>query len=68
MLNTKIEALVDFCAYDTDDLQGVLTKDILNVKQYIYISSDSVYEVSSEAAIIDFSTEVLSSKDRVDRL
>ena len=44
--HASIEALIDFTAYSLADIKCSLAAITDSVKQYIYISSDSVYEMS----------------------
>ena len=45
----KVDAIIDFCAYDIQDAQSSLRGiDIKKLSQYIYIGSDSSYESASE--------------------
>ncbi|XP_057306164.1 uncharacterized protein LOC130644534 [Hydractinia symbiolongicarpus] len=43
--NTKYDSVVDFSAYDPLDIEDILIVMPGRFKRYIYISSDSVYEV-----------------------
>ena len=40
----KFDAVVDFCAYDEDDIRLVLDNIDASIKKYIYISTVDVYE------------------------
>ena len=44
--NNKISAILDFCAWDKGDIDASLKSvDVKKLTRYIYISTDSVYEV-----------------------
>ena len=41
----SFDAIIDFCCYDTEDVQLILQVFAGKCSQYIYISTDSVYDV-----------------------
>ena len=70
-LCNKQTTVVDFCAYSVPDLMSVL-KGVKELKQYIYISSDSVYEATSLYRILESPNEVIETtklqRERLDKL
>ena len=44
--NQRFDAVIDFSAYDSDVVKDALQVLQDQIRLYIYISSDSVYEVS----------------------
>lgn len=57
--DTRFDAVIDFSAYSSDVVQDALEALQGQIQLYIYISTDSVYEVSS----LKHRTKRISIKD-----
>ena len=62
----QFEALIDFSAFKSKDIENVIRNiPVEKVKLYIYISSDSIYEVCVDKQLNDNNEVVLNESDAI---
>lgn len=65
-LQTDYDAVVDFSGYGPEDMLNLLPILRGRVRQYVYISTISVYRVGSDVLRLDENSQVLQPEDEVD--